>query len=328
MFAASCGDESTTGSGCMYDGTAHVGGSVSTLPPPQDEKRKEEERKEMEMEMEMEMRIRGALPVKRQWLSCRRRCVSRTESDSQPQVSLSDLLESQMTHQRETDSAYEEYAAAMAKMFKQPPAPLPEHLVNNFSGPNVLAVEKHGGYKESVQLATPMFMDRRSSDMDTHRILTPAHSRCSHETDLVQSSEIGGNNPRFTVHSLPNGDVVELDAHSGGPFRDAEPPLFIPTVGPSRLLEERMEKMFHNYRFYSNHFRAMVVEFANAIGGQEGAEILRRYEEREWAEPLTPMCMRSFYESVVDYNALLLDQERMMEEEEARVSEFLKRNKK
>ncbi|EKF35789.1 hypothetical protein MOQ_002314 [Trypanosoma cruzi marinkellei] len=245
---------------------------------------------------------------------------------------------------QKTAEDYERYAAELAKQFKQPPVVLPAHLVNSFADTNVIEAKDHKGRRDisikPVSASSRSF--NRSEDEANDGALEVFRMHEGEESFLQQRlqrqqrkqnpmnafSQWAVNEveeekpPRFTIHSLSNGDLRERDALRALRYWDCEAPTVRRRALPSQLLEERTNKAFHNYRFYSHRFGLLLKELAIAIGGEEGVELLRRYETREESLPLPPKCRRDFFESVVDYDTLLRDQEHLMEVTENNLREY------
>ncbi|ORC85686.1 uncharacterized protein TM35_000331430 [Trypanosoma theileri] len=246
------------------------------------------------------------------------------------------LLMSRDDELQKAKKEFERYTAELAKHFKKPPVVLPDHLKNCFTGENVIVARDHKGRMDIPTHSLNESKDPSRHDDEVGGTLVSLHTQLENSVCRKTSWQIQGeqqeqmavdNNdveppPRFTVVSLPNGDVRECDALAGRAYWDAAEPVDAPRVVPSQLLDERIVEAYHNYRYYSRRWQALLVDLANAIGGEDGAELLRRYEQREESLPLSPRCQRAFYESVVDYDELLLQQETIMEAVERDLEEF------
>ncbi|EAN87252.1 hypothetical protein TcCL_NonESM09634 [Trypanosoma cruzi] len=247
---------------------------------------------------------------------------------------------------QKTAEDYERYAVELAKQFKRPPVVLPTHLVNSFADTNVIEAKDHKGRRdifikpfsassrsfnrseddfndgalESLRMheGEESFLQQRQQKQQQQRKQNPMNAFPQRAVSKVEEEKTS----RFTIHSLSNGDLRERDALRGLRYWDSEAPAVRKRVLPSRLLEERTNKAFHKYRFYSHRFGKLLKELAIAIGGEEGVELLRRYETREESLPLPPKCRGDFFESVVDYDMLLREQERIMEAAENNLREY------
>lgn len=265
--------------------------------------------------------------------------------DMSPLTRYKNLLERQNEELGEAAVSFERYTTEVAKRFKRPPVILPAHLVNDFTDTNVIEARDHKGrldifFSLAVSNRDACRIDRgvfpAAATLNTTTSAAAATVNTAAAGSLLQVEEndefapeqrslgpfLWGDNvaeqqeqqqlPRFTLHSLPNGDLRERDALSGWAYWDAEAPVTQRRVLPSRLLDEREGEAFHNYRFYSRRWGVLLRELAAAVGGEEGARLMHRYETRELSQPLPLNCRRDFYESVVDYDTLLAEQERIV----------------
>ncbi|KAH9599570.1 hypothetical protein LSM04_006493 [Trypanosoma melophagium] len=238
---------------------------------------------------------------------------------------------------QKANKEFERYTTEIAKHFKKSPVVLPDHLQNCFTGENVIVARDHKGrmdvpghslneskvpscHGEEVRGSLVVSLQRQLNNSGVGK--TSWQIQCEQQKQLMSDSSELEPPPRFTIVSLPNGDLRERDACAGMAYWDAAEPVDVPRVVPSQLLDERIEEAYHNYRYYSRRWRALLVDLANTLGGEDGAELLRRYEQREESLPLSPRCQRAFYESVVDYDELLQQQESIMEAVERDLEEY------
>ncbi|RNF10155.1 hypothetical protein TraAM80_01732 [Trypanosoma rangeli] len=215
---------------------------------------------------------------------------------------------------------YERYAAELAKRFKRPPVVIPPHLVNSFADTNVIVAKDHNGRMDlALQLkqASPESPSPNNNNVEGNSAELQRVPE-GDELPLSQQEQLA----RFTIESLANGDICERDALSGQLYWEAEPPTVPHYLLPSRLLDERVAEVVCNYRFYSRRWGEQWKELAAAVGGEQGAELLHRYETREYSLLLPPKCRRDFFESAVDYDTLLQEQEFIMEVVERNLMEY------
>ncbi|ESL10590.1 hypothetical protein TRSC58_01676 [Trypanosoma rangeli SC58] len=215
---------------------------------------------------------------------------------------------------------YERYSAELAKQFKPPPVVLPAHLVNSFADTNVIVAKDHNGRMDvALQLkqTSPEGPRPNKDDVEGNSAELQQVPE-GDELPLAQQEQL----TRFTIESLANGDIRERDALSGRLYWEAEAPTVPHYPLPSRLLDERVAEVVCNYRFYSRRWAEQWKELAAAVGGEQGAELLHRYETREYSLLLPPKCRRDFFESVVDYDTLLQEQEFLMEVVERNLMEY------
>lgn len=257
-------------------------------------------------------------------------------------------------HDRELEKAavgYTLYAADLAKRFKRPPVIIPPHLMNNFADANVIEAKDHKGRMDvSPQSVVASHRKQARTEKGVVSSTTAAENRHEESDEMQQERRLFGSfplekdavvehqqqqqqpqpqpqpqqlhGPRFTIHSLSNGDLRERDALSGQAYWDCEAPTVRRRLLPSQLLDESERKAFYMYRMYSRRWGVLLRELATAIGGEEGAELLSRYETREESVPLQYCCRRDFYESVIDYDELLGEQERIMDKVERDLEKY------
>ncbi|RNF26222.1 uncharacterized protein Tco025E_01530 [Trypanosoma conorhini] len=227
------------------------------------------------------------------------------------------MLQSHEKELMRAAAGYQRYAAELASQFKRPPVDIPAHLVNSFADTNVIAAKDHQGRME---------LAARTHSASADGLNTDGEGNCAELQQLPEGGELvlqqQESPPRFTIESLANGDLRERDALSGLLYWDAKAPNELHRALPSQLLDERMAEAVHNYRFYSHHWGDQLRELAAAVGGEQGAELLYRYETREESLPLPPKCRRDFCESAVDYDALLEEQGRLMAVVERNLLEY------
>lgn len=257
-----------------------------------------------------------------------------------------DLLQHHDKKLEEASASYARYAAELAKRFKRPPVIIPPHLMNNFADTNVIEAREHKGRMDITPQLIAQHKKQSRSERGVMSFTTATDLRPEEGDELQQERRPFGSfplesdaaadrqqqqqqqqqyeqcGPRFTIHSLPNGDLYERDALSGQAYWECEAPAVQRRILPSQLLDESERKAFHMYRMYSRRWGLLLRELAVAIGGEEGADLLSRYEMREESMPLQYRCRRDFYESVVDYDRLLGEQERIMEKVERDLERF------